>query len=51
MEIKHQLGRPDLLGMPQGPQSTIIRNKRLHQGRPPVARWRPAEPAGRRFPR
>ena len=26
MEIKHQLGRPDLAGMPQGPQSTIIRN-------------------------
>jgi hypothetical protein len=26
MEIKHQLGRPDLVGMPQGPQSTIIRN-------------------------
>jgi hypothetical protein len=26
MEIKHQLGRPDLVGMPQEPQSTIIRN-------------------------
>jgi hypothetical protein len=26
MEIKHQLGRRDLAGMPQGPQSTIIRN-------------------------
>jgi hypothetical protein len=26
MEIKYQLGRPDLAGMPQGPQSTIIRN-------------------------
>jgi hypothetical protein len=26
VEIKHQLGRPDLAGMPQGPQSTIIRN-------------------------
>jgi hypothetical protein len=26
MEIKHQLGRPDLAGMPQGSQSTIIRN-------------------------
>src|SRR6516164_5561736 len=26
MEIKHQLGRPDLVGIPQEPQSTIIRN-------------------------
>ena len=26
MEIKYQLGRPTLSGMPQGPQSTIIRN-------------------------
>jgi len=26
MEIKHQLDRPALPGMPQGPQSTIIRN-------------------------
>jgi len=26
MEIKHQLDRPALTGMPQGPQSTIIRN-------------------------
>ncbi|MBV8133995.1 MAG: hypothetical protein JO282_15990 [Alphaproteobacteria bacterium] len=26
MEIKHQLGRPALAGVPQGPQSTIIRN-------------------------
>ena len=26
MEIKYQLARPDLAGMPQGPQSTIIRN-------------------------
>ena len=32
MEIKYQLGRPDLPGMPQGSQSTIIRNNVFIKG-------------------